>query len=623
VIDEVRVYGRALGIEDVEEDRDVAVGAPSMDTPPGVRGIPQETYKLKADSGEWISAEPLTFSYQWERCSSVAPTCENVAGATSKDYVLKEADVGSRMRLRVKASNSVADAYAVSVKTATITQSAPRFESQAVISGSAVVGNSFSVNTSSLKGSQPIMLSYEWERCTEYCAQAGEAETYKLAEADAATQIRVRVIAENEVGSKASLSVPSAYVAPVKGEGVPQLVEPPRLIGSPRVSEPIETTAGKWIGPEVNETMVGWERCPEGLESCETIPEAASSSYLLSELDEGTQLRSRVTAVNAFGSTLKRSALTPEISPEVHTSFLLGKPVPLEDAMEAIASAETDLISLNYGGSTNGIYINDGVKSSEVVGSLSELLNEDSSKKPVRAFVLEGSVSSESLGGFGEAVQTRSEFVPFTDGDYLGTPSEHLQDYANNAVSAAKLEAWASVDNIDFDGPLDYRKGHDRILKSSFTWSPTLGETIDEMYKSGSSLALEFDIKELNRGNLDDLVGLCLPWEKNNFWIGSRHPGVIDTTIPAEAGLYWDTAALDSCEEKDLSFGVYHPEDLDSNEMYDTAVYFKGDSGTESAAGDTDSSSFTWTMQIMGSHCDTSPWCVGIDYEDIPALVLR
>jgi hypothetical protein len=56
----------------------------------------------------------MTYGYQWQRCDSGGASCAAVAGATSANYALVAADVGSRLRVSVTASNSYGSTAAAS-----------------------------------------------------------------------------------------------------------------------------------------------------------------------------------------------------------------------------------------------------------------------------------------------------------------------------------------------------------------------------------------------------------------------------------------------------------------------------------------------------------------------------
>ncbi len=62
---------------------------------------------LFAAEGKWSGAEPLDFSYQWQRCS-LQGVCANVGQPTTNDtYVVGPADTGSTLRVSVTAANGL------------------------------------------------------------------------------------------------------------------------------------------------------------------------------------------------------------------------------------------------------------------------------------------------------------------------------------------------------------------------------------------------------------------------------------------------------------------------------------------------------------------------------------
>ena len=98
---------------------------PSNITPPSISGSPVLGQTLTADPGLWSGTAPITYGYQWRSCNPSGGNCQNVAGATGRNYNLRQADVGTTLRFRVNASNAVGSTTATSVPTAVIAASAP------------------------------------------------------------------------------------------------------------------------------------------------------------------------------------------------------------------------------------------------------------------------------------------------------------------------------------------------------------------------------------------------------------------------------------------------------------------------------------------------------------------
>jgi len=58
------------------------------------------------DPGIWIAA-PTTTSYQWQRCDASGGNCADLQGSQSETYSLTDADLGTTLRLRLSATNSL------------------------------------------------------------------------------------------------------------------------------------------------------------------------------------------------------------------------------------------------------------------------------------------------------------------------------------------------------------------------------------------------------------------------------------------------------------------------------------------------------------------------------------
>jgi hypothetical protein len=88
--------------------------APTDQSLPTVSGTAQQNQTLSASTGSWSGTTPMTYSYQWQRCDSGGGSCAAISSATAAKYTPVAADVGSRMRASVTASNSQGSATAAS-----------------------------------------------------------------------------------------------------------------------------------------------------------------------------------------------------------------------------------------------------------------------------------------------------------------------------------------------------------------------------------------------------------------------------------------------------------------------------------------------------------------------------
>ena len=99
--------------------------SPNNLEPPSISGSPVLGETLTADTGFWSGTQPITFSFQWRSCNRTGGSCENISGATGRSYTLKQSDVGTTLRIRVTARNSIGTTSVTSVPTGVIAASAP------------------------------------------------------------------------------------------------------------------------------------------------------------------------------------------------------------------------------------------------------------------------------------------------------------------------------------------------------------------------------------------------------------------------------------------------------------------------------------------------------------------
>ena len=79
--------------------------------PPVISGTTTVGQSLRTSTGAWTGPSPISFSYQWERCSS---TCSAIGGATHSSYTLTSADLGAKIAVVVTAANSAGSVAASS-----------------------------------------------------------------------------------------------------------------------------------------------------------------------------------------------------------------------------------------------------------------------------------------------------------------------------------------------------------------------------------------------------------------------------------------------------------------------------------------------------------------------------
>lgn len=315
--------------------------APRATREPAIAGTPREGLTLTATRGDWVGTAPITFAYQWVRCgpgggAADGSNCPAIGGATGQSHRLTRADVGSRLRVRVTASNgagsrTVASNATAKVRAAPAPSRPPRNTKEPSIGGTAVQGQTLSATGGSWTGAMPITYAFQWVRCGQdggspdggTCAVIAGASTtkYVLSSSDVGHRLRVRVTARNAhgsttVGSNATSTVQSP--PPPATTGPPRNTREPATTGAPTQGQTLTATGGGWAGAGPITYGYQWVRCgadggrPDG-SNCPAIAGATTTKYVLSQDDVGHKLRVRVTARNALGTLTVASNATAQI----------------------------------------------------------------------------------------------------------------------------------------------------------------------------------------------------------------------------------------------------------------------------------------------------------------------
>jgi hypothetical protein len=227
------------------------------------------------------------------------------------------ADVGSRLRVEVTASNSEGTAAALSDATSVVSeQTGPTNSGEPAITGSPVVGATLSATTGSWTGSQPVTFAYQWVRCGvdgglpdgSNCAYIVDAtkSTYTLGSSETGFRIRVRVTATNSSGAT---TVASNATSVVKGSApvAPANTKAPVVSGTMVEGATLTASRGTWTGTAPVTYSYQWLRSNTQGSSFTSISGATSATYKLTATDVGRRIRVSVTARNSAGSRTAQS----------------------------------------------------------------------------------------------------------------------------------------------------------------------------------------------------------------------------------------------------------------------------------------------------------------------------
>lgn len=189
---------------------------------PVVSGRAEQGRTLSATRGRWSGTGSISYAFRWVRCRPGGGRpdggdCGLILGATRSKYVVAAADVGSRLRVRVTATNADGSATAASNPTSVVV-GPPVNTAIPIVSGTPLVDSVLTVQTGGWSGRQPISFSYGWVRCNTaggdcVAIPGANGRTYRLTSSDVSHRVRCSVTARNAVGSASALSSESGVVS--------------------------------------------------------------------------------------------------------------------------------------------------------------------------------------------------------------------------------------------------------------------------------------------------------------------------------------------------------------------------------------------------------------------------
>ncbi len=276
---------------------------PTNTVAPALSGTATDGSTLTLDDGTWTGTDPLDFDIVWQRCDAAGDNCVAIPGETGTSYTLTEDDVDATIRALVTASNVAGVANAQTAPTAVVSMLAPANVVAPVVSGTRVDGETLTSGTGTWTGTEPILFTYQWQRCDALgnaCADlTGETGSgYDLTGADIGHVIRVVVTGANDAGSS---SASSAIAVPVQ-PAPPVNVTEPTTTGTPRSGEVLTAHDGDWTGSQPLDPTYQWQRCDADGDNCVDISGATGDTYTLTDDDNGHTVRVEVTYTNDAGA---------------------------------------------------------------------------------------------------------------------------------------------------------------------------------------------------------------------------------------------------------------------------------------------------------------------------------
>jgi GH25 family lysozyme M1 (1,4-beta-N-acetylmuramidase) len=258
--------------------------------------------------------------WQWSNC-------QKVAGITSKCVDGDRANAADPSTFAVR----------------TFPSGVPASASPPTVVGTPRAGAKLAAVPGTWNGAKPVSFAYQWQRCDAAgagCAPIPGAtlETYTASTADIGHALVASVTATAKAGAAGASSEPTVAVAAANGVSVPAAIVQPQAAGTPLVGQTLTASVGTWSGSPRSFTYA-WQRCDAAGANCTPIPNATTSTYVLSPGDLGATVVLAVTARNGAGS---QTSTAPAIAAVAPAPVPAAVPVSLAAAAGLAGAVVTD-----------------------------------------------------------------------------------------------------------------------------------------------------------------------------------------------------------------------------------------------------------------------------------------
>jgi hypothetical protein len=312
---------------------------PANTVPPTVSGSPALGSTWSVDIGTWTGSPTPAITIYWLRCLApittpytVVPSgCTVIEGARSATYVSKTADAGRYLTAQVGGINSLGFSLAGALNS-TAVQGAqlPANTVPPTVTGAALAGSVWTVDTGTWTGSPAPDITIYWLRCNQPVVSAytvvpngcavipgARASIYQSTASDIGTYLTAQVGGINAVGFSLAGTLNSVMTV----GAAPVSVTPVTVSGNPWLASILTVDPGTWTGAPAPTFFIEWMRCSQPATApydtprsdCYAIDGAHGTTYQLTALDGYFFISAQVTATNSSGSALAGSVSTSAI----------------------------------------------------------------------------------------------------------------------------------------------------------------------------------------------------------------------------------------------------------------------------------------------------------------------
>lgn len=306
---------------------DARIGSPINTVPPTVSGPPAVGSILNLDVGTWVGVPTPTIAIYWLRCddkvnvaySLVPAGCAVISGERGTSYVPTSDDIGKFVTAQVAGNSS--SGFSIVGTLSMLPVGFPVNTVPAELSGSPLVGSTWTVNVGTWAGVPEPTIAIYWLRCDSPVATTyttvpvgctvinGERGTrYISGVADVGKYVTAQVAGNSSRG----FTIVGTINTVATISALPANVVPPTVSGSPTADSTWTVNPGSWTGAPVPTIAIFWLRCDRPITSiyttvpagCVPISGANQTTYVSAVADSGKYLTAQVAGNSPLGFAL-------------------------------------------------------------------------------------------------------------------------------------------------------------------------------------------------------------------------------------------------------------------------------------------------------------------------------
>ncbi|TXK85995.1 immunoglobulin-like domain-containing protein [Paenibacillus sp. N3.4] len=304
-----------------------------------------------------------TSTFKWYQVNGSMETA--IAGATSKTYVVQQADVGKTLKFEVTpiASGGTTNGTAVRSSASAIVEATPApnaapTASNVQVVGTATVGQTLtgSYNYADAENDAEGSSTYKWYQvngATETAIAGATSTTYVVQQADVGLTLKFEVTPIASGGTTNGTAVKSAASAVVAAAVVPNTAPTASNVQVAGTAIVGQTLTGSYTYADADTDAEGtstfkWYQVNGATETA--IVGATSTTYVVKQADVGKTLKFEVTPIASSGTTngtaVKSSASAVVVNTVAQALSLIGTLVTVEGYIQTVEGNGT---SPNYG----------------------------------------------------------------------------------------------------------------------------------------------------------------------------------------------------------------------------------------------------------------------------------